>query len=108
MYANEVPDLADDEKSGKFTWASVMGRRRAYLLYCALVASAFLFIILNVNHHFIRPVSLISLFLIFTAAKAAMILKTHPDNKNILVKSSQLTIAMTALVSLILIVTVIL
>ena len=108
LYANEIPDLIDDEKTGKFTLVSVIGRKSAYILYCALIASAFLSIILNVSKHFIGPTSLLSLFLIIIAAKAAMILKIHPDNKNALVKSSQMTIAVTAFVSLILIITVVL
>ena len=108
LYANEIPDLADDERAGKFTWVSVVGGKKAYLLYCVLISLAFLSIALNVRHRFISSASLLSLFLIVAAAKAAMILKASPDNKSALVRSSQLTIAVQALVSLILIAAVVL
>ena len=103
LYANEIPDLQDDVKAGKFTWASVTGAKKAYLAYCALIAFAFLSVILNVGCRFIDPAALISLLLIFIAAKAAAILKNYPDDKKRLVISSQLTIAVHLLVSLILI-----
>ena len=108
LYANEIPDLMDDKRASKFTWVSVIGREKAYLLYCVLISLAFLSIILNVSCSFIAPSALLSLFLIFLPAKAAMILKTYPDDKNILVRSSQLTITVHALASLILIAAVIL
>jgi 1,4-dihydroxy-2-naphthoate octaprenyltransferase len=103
LYANEIPDLQDDVKAGKFTWASVTSAKKAYLAYCVLIAFAFLSVILNVGCRFIDPAALISLLLIFIAAKAAAILKNYPDDKKRLVISSQLTIAVHLLVSLILI-----
>ncbi len=103
LYANEIPDLADDKKCGKFTWASVVGSSRAYLIYYALMVFAFLSIIMNVGSHLIAPISLFAIFLIFIAHKATTILKNNPYDKEKLVESSKLTIAVHTLASLILI-----
>ena len=108
LYANEIPDLQDDERSGKLTWVSAIGRKRAYIAYCILMALAFSSIMLNAGYHFMNSAALISLFLIFAAYKAAVILKDHFGDKKMLVESSKLTIAVHTLVSLILIITVIL
>jgi 1,4-dihydroxy-2-naphthoate octaprenyltransferase len=103
LYANEIPDLADDKKCGKFTWVSAVGSSRAYLVYYALMVFAFLSIILNVANRFIAPIALLALFLIFIAHKATTILKNNPYDKERLVESSKLTIAVHTLASLILI-----
>ena len=108
LYANEIPDLKDDKASGKFTLAGAIGRKDAYLFYYSLTALAFLSIILNVNYRFIGPRALFSLLLIFVVCKAARILEKHVDDKDMLVESSRLTIAVQTLASLILITAVIL
>lgn len=108
LYSNEIPDTKDDINAGKFTLASSIGEKRAYLLYYALQASAFLTVLLNVYLGYINPLGLLSLALIPLAVKAAAILKKHAGNKEKLVESSKLTISIQALAGLILIISAIL
>ena len=107
LYANEVPDLKDDEKAGKFTWAGLTDAKNRHILYRALTGLAFLSIIVNVGSQFMHPAAILSLLPAFACAKAAMIIKEHPEDKDMLVKSSQLTIAAQAAVSVILIIAVV-
>lgn len=103
LYSNEVPDSKDDINAGKFTWVSGVGEKRAYILYYALQISAFSSILLNVFLGYISFAGLFSLAAIPLAVKAALILKRHAGNKEKLVESSRLTIAVQALAGLILI-----
>lgn len=103
LFANEVPDFLEDKKAGKFTWVSICGREKAYIIYFLLACLAFISIIINVTLGYLKPLGLFSLIFIFPAIRAAIILKKYHANKIRLVESSRLTIAMQALVSLILI-----
>lgn len=103
LFANEIPDFPEDKKAGKFTWVSIMGPERAYLLYYTLVFCAFLCIILSVVLGFLKPIALLSLIFILPALKAAGILKKFFADKKRLIESSKLTIAVQAVVSIILI-----
>ena len=108
LFANEIPDLTDDAKVRKFTWATLLTKRYAFLLYCLLVSFAFLSILLNIALGYLNIFALIALIFIFPALKAANILRKYPDDKVRLIESSKLTIAVQALVSIILIVAVML
>lgn len=108
LYANEIPDFSEDSKAGKFTLVGIFGHKQAYIFYCILVFFVFLSIALNVVLGYLKPAALFSFFLIFVAIKTAGILKRFPENKIKLIESSRLTIAMHAVASLILIVSVIL
>lgn len=103
LYANEIPDYANDFKSGKFTLVSIWGGKQAYLFYCVLVALAFLSIAWDVSVGYINPVVTFSFLLVFIPLKAAAILKNHYDDKIKLVASSRMTIILHNIVSMILI-----
>ena len=104
LYANEVPDLVDDKKIYKFTWAGIFGQKYEYLFYYLLMSFAFLSIIINVVCKYIGISALFSLFAVFIAVKAAGILKKYPFDKIKLMDSSRLTIMVHMLVSIILII----
>jgi len=104
LFSNEVPDFPEDKKAGKFTWVSVLGPDKAYLLYYALIFCAFFSVILSIVLGYLKPLTLISLIFILPALKAANILKKSYADKMCLTESSKLTIAVQALVSIILII----
>ncbi|MDD5730686.1 MAG: prenyltransferase [Candidatus Omnitrophica bacterium] len=104
LFANEVADFSVDKDSGKFTWVSLLGHGRAYVLYCALMAAAFLSIPLNFVYKNLTSFSLFALLFLLPAIKAASILKKDYQDKAKLVESSRLTILTHASVSIILIV----
>lgn len=103
LFANEVPDQVDDTKAGKYTWVSVVGNKRAYLLYIFLIVMAYASILANVIAGILRPAALVSFIFIILAVKAAGIIKAYPLEKARLVGSSKLTVMLQGLASLILI-----
>jgi len=103
LFTNEVPDLPDDKKAGKFTWVSIAGTTRAFIIYAILISAAFVSILVNVVSGNLKPLALVSLIFILPAIKAVKILKQYPADKNKLVESSKITVAMQALVSIVLI-----
>ena len=103
LFANELPDFSDDQKAGKFTWVSITGPERAFLLYYLLIGLAFLSILLNVIFGNLSVWALISFVFIIPAHKAAIILNKNSLDKIRLVESSKLTIVVQSLVSLVLI-----
>jgi 1,4-dihydroxy-2-naphthoate polyprenyltransferase len=106
LYANEIPDLREDRKAGKRTWAGIVGQGRAYMLYCILMGLAFLSVALNVMAGYLTPAAFLSFPVILIAARAARILKRYPGDKIKLVESSKLTIRVHAITSAILIMVV--
>ncbi len=107
LFANEVPDFFDDQKSGKNTWVRMFGPAKSFILYVVLIACGFAGIILNYFLGYLGMISLISLIFTGLAIKAAVILKNYPSDKVKLVQSSGLTIALQTSVSLVLIVSII-
>ncbi len=103
LFANEVPDFSDDKKVGKFTWVSITGPERAFLLYYLLIGMAFSSILLNIILGRSGAWALLSLVFIIPAHKAAVILRNYPFDKIRMVESSRLTITVQSLVSLVLI-----
>lgn len=103
LYANEIPDRVDDEKAGKFNWASLL-KEKAYLLYCGIVFLAFFSIVLNVILGYISPWILVSFVTVFPTIKAIRILKQWPQDKVRLIESSKLTLVVQTVVSVVLIV----
>lgn len=108
LFANEVPDFADDKKAGKFTWVSILGPRQAFLLYYLLILLGFSSILLNVILGYLKPWALFAFVFILPAIKAGLILKNYFHDKIRLIESSKLTIAIQTFVSLVLIIAVIL
>lgn len=108
LFSNEIPDRNTDIKAGKFTWASIMEQGRAFIIYCILVFFGYLTIILNISLGYLSPLSLLSLLFIVFSLKAINTLKQYSNYKTKLISSSKLTIAVQALVGLILILDLIL
>lgn len=104
LFANEIPDFPDDTLAGKFTWVSISGQKNAYLIYYALVFFAFLSVALNLMSGYQGIFALSAFIFILPAMKAARILKSSFQDKLKLMESSQLTIAVHAMVSIALII----
>lgn len=103
LFANEIPDFSDDKKIGKFTWVSLTGQKKAFIIYLALISAALIAIVANVISGYLRPLTLLSLVLILPALRAAKILKEYSSNKKKLMESSKITITIQALAGIILI-----
>lgn len=103
LFANEVPDYPQDHKAGKMTWVSLVGPSKAFVLYFLLEALGFISILVNILLGYLPVFAGLSCGLIILAFKAGKILKQSFDNKEALVQSSQLTIAIQALASIVLI-----
>jgi 1,4-dihydroxy-2-naphthoate polyprenyltransferase len=103
LFANEIPDYADDKRSKKITWVAFLGAGKSYLLYLVLIICAFIAIAVNLRLGFLGRAACISFIFIIPAIKVALILKTHYSDKEKLVVSSKLTILVHTLVSIVLI-----
>lgn len=103
LYSNEVPDYQEDMNSGKVTLVNLVGQKRAYIIYYILIILGYLSIIFNILFGNLSFLSLLVLIFMVFSIKAAMILKKFPYDKMKLIDSSKLTIAVQALVSLVLI-----
>jgi 1,4-dihydroxy-2-naphthoate octaprenyltransferase len=103
LFANEVPDFADDRNSGKYTLVSISGPYNAFIFYGALVAMAFVSISANIIFGVISPVAIASFFFIFMPLRAFKTIRQFPQDKIRLLESSGLTIALQGILGVILI-----
>jgi 1,4-dihydroxy-2-naphthoate octaprenyltransferase len=103
LYANEVPDFADDLQAGKRNLANAFVRERAYLGYGLIVVLGFVLIVSDVVFGYVSAWALLALLAIPLALRVAMVLKNYSSDKMRLVESSKLSIAIQTLVSVILI-----
>ena len=94
LFANEVPDYETDALADKHNWVSITRPQKAYLLYSALVMCAYVSQVIACVLKLISPISLISLAGIVFTAKSTMLLRYHYQDKDILLKSSKLSIAL--------------
>jgi 1,4-dihydroxy-2-naphthoate octaprenyltransferase len=108
LFANEIPDFADDIKVGKRTWVNICGPKYSFLLYYLLILCAFISILACVLRKYLSPFACFSFIPILFAVKAANILYRFSNDKSRLIESSKLTIAIHTLVSIILILDIIL
>ena len=108
LYSNEIPDYPDDISVGKKTWVSIVGSGKAYILYCLLISFGFLSVVLNIIFGNLSLLSLATFIFIFPVLKAVNILKKSYQNKRELMLSSKITIAVGALVGVILVLDIIL
>lgn len=108
LFANEVPDYEADVLAEKYTGVCIIGPERAYLLYAALVVCAYVSLAMALMMKLIGPVSLISCIGIVLAVKAAIILQKNYQDKQVLVTSSKLTIALHTLVGVLIVLDIIL
>ncbi|MFA5271989.1 MAG: prenyltransferase [Candidatus Omnitrophota bacterium] len=105
LFANEIPDFYDDQKSAKFTWVSLIGPKNSFKLYYFLIFAGFSSILLNVLLSFLNPLALITFLFIIPAVKAEKIIKKFYENKTELMQSSKLTIVVQNLVGACLVLT---
>ncbi|MDI6606409.1 MAG: prenyltransferase [Candidatus Omnitrophota bacterium] len=103
LFANEIPDFAEDKKAGKITWVSFLGREKSYFLYCGLICMGFLSILTAIVLDYLALPAIFSLLLVFPAVRGAIILKEHYDSKKALLGASKITIAIQGLAGIILI-----
>ncbi|MBF0522297.1 MAG: prenyltransferase [Candidatus Omnitrophica bacterium] len=104
LYANEIPDFYNDQKAHKFNWVSILGVDRAYILYLVLMFSGVASVALAFRLGFLKMFSLGGVVILTVPiVKAALIMKKSPADKDQLVKSSQMTIAVQTVASIILI-----
>jgi len=103
LYANEVPDFADDLRAGKRTLANIFARERAYLGYYALALTGFASVVLAVALRYVSAWALLALLAIPLALKVARLLRNFSSDKMRLIESSKLSIIIQTVVSLILI-----
>lgn len=106
LYANEIPDSADDKRVGKYNMANSFTRERAYLGYYALSLLGLATIVLNTALGYLNAWSLLAVLTVVLVIKAATVLKNFPSEKMRLIESSKLSIIIQTLVSLVLIGTV--
>jgi 1,4-dihydroxy-2-naphthoate octaprenyltransferase len=103
LFTNEVPDRRTDMASGKRHWAAMIDPGKAYLLYAAIVACAFLSVPANIYAGNLSLFSITSLALILPAWRAGRILKRYHGDKPKLVRSSRLVVLTHALLGIILV-----
>jgi len=108
LFANEIPDFPDDRKVNKLTWVCFLGPQRSFLLYYLLIFLGFSAILLGITLGYLGRISILSFLFIFPAIKAANLLGRYPFDKQKLMGSSKLTIAIQNSVSIILLLGVIL
>lgn len=104
LFANEVPDFSDDRSSGKHTLVSISGPYNAYSFYGALITLAFVSISANILFGVISPIAIASFLFIFMPLRASRIIKQFPEDKLKLLESSGLTIALQAILGVIMII----
>ncbi|MFH1855609.1 MAG: prenyltransferase [Candidatus Omnitrophota bacterium] len=108
LFANEIPDYEYDEKSSKRNLVSLLGPEKSYILYMALVISAFVFIIINIREGYLSAWAYFSFLFLTPAFKAAAILKKSCFNREEMIKSSQLTILTQTMAGIMLIIGIVL
>jgi len=104
LFSNEVPDFYDDIKSGKRTWASIVGPEKSYIIYYILQGAAFISIIVGILMNYLGLISLLSFLLVFFCLKAGRILRSYHNDKPKLIESSALTIKIQTMASIVLII----
>ncbi|MBU1087710.1 MAG: prenyltransferase [Candidatus Omnitrophica bacterium] len=103
LIANEVPDLPEDLKAAKFNLVSLVGVKKAYLLYYGVMGLGFCFVLVNILINTLSLVSLSVFLLIPLIGKAGVLLKNSYEDKAKLVNSSKLTIIAQTVIGLIIV-----
>lgn len=103
LFSNEIPDYQTDINSRKFTWASIVGPSRSFIVYLVIIFLGYLSIILNIFMGYLSWISFASLIFLIFSLKAANILKQYYGDKMMLINSSKLTIAVQTLVGLVIV-----
>jgi len=108
LFSNEIPDFVQDKESGKITWVNFLGPQKSFRLYYLLMILGFGTILYAVYTGYLGRIAIFSLVFIAPAIKAGGILRRHYAEKEKLVVSSRITIALQMWVSIILILDLIL
>ena len=92
LFANEVPDYAQDLKAGKLNWVGLTGARRAFILYLCLTILAYAAIAWALILKYLGWLAWGAFIFVFLGLRAAKVLKENFDLKDRLIESSRLTI----------------
>lgn len=103
LFANEVPDHAEDLKAKKFTWAKLTGVEHAYMLYSIMMFSAIISVLVNIRLGILPFICMGSFVFTPLIIKAGTILKIHYNDKSKLVNASKLTIFVQTAIGLLII-----
>lgn len=93
LYVNEFPDYQADRAVGKRTLVVRLGRKRAVLGYGALLASAYLSIVVSAAVGLMSPFTLLGLLTLPLALKAYGCARSHHAEPRQLVPANALTVA---------------
>ncbi len=105
LVANEIPDFSKDTgfRSPKHTLVSLLGPRNSFLLYYFLSLCGFVAIFLAVSLGYLSQFAMLSFFFIPLSLKSGYILNKYWLDKDKLVDSSKIVVAVQVLVGLILV-----
>ncbi|MFA5355985.1 MAG: prenyltransferase [Candidatus Omnitrophota bacterium] len=92
LLANEAPDVSEDRRAGKRTWAVLAGGKNVFILYSVLTVLGFASVFLNISIGYLGIKALPAIFFIVPALKAAGILRRDYRNKEKMIVSSRLAI----------------
>lgn len=103
LFANEVPDHAQDMAGGKRTWVHGVGPGSAYRLYAAIASAALVALVCCIVAGVLSPWACVGLLSVVPIVKAARILARPPRSRPQCLQSSKLTLAVQSFVSLVII-----
>jgi len=106
LFVNEIPDYDCDYKVKKINWVSFLGPSRSYFIYIALCLLAIFSILININFGFLGWIAYLSFIFLFPALKTVLVLKNNPKEKEGYIFTSQMTIFVHTLVSIVLIINI--
>jgi 1,4-dihydroxy-2-naphthoate polyprenyltransferase len=93
LFANEVPDYITDRKAGKYTWVSLSGPKRAFLVYGLLQLGALIALCVAIMRGLYAPWVFVSIVAVIPVIQAIKILRSFPGDKKKLMAVSRITIA---------------
>jgi len=108
LFVNEIPDYFDDQKAKKNNWVTFLGPRNAYLIYLVLCLLAFISILIDIKMGFLGKMAILSFVYLLPAIKVLLILGSGIQEKERYILTSQMTILIHTLVSIVLILDVLL
>lgn len=101
LFSNEIPDYEADIAAGKYTLVSMIGKQKAFMFFYGLMVAGFISIVFNIAVGYLSIFSLLSLIALLPAIKAGTILQRVTQEKTAFMRSSQLTIGIQMIVSIV-------
>lgn len=92
LYINEFPDYTADKEVGKNTWVVRIGRKRAVVVYTAIMGVVYLFLLAAVITHLLPLAALIIAITIPLAAKAVNYARKYYHNSFDMAPANALTV----------------